>query len=318
MKSLCSKANDVITTVYRTKITQFLHSLPYKNEITKFLILLTDNDFESACPIMPSLNYRIIHFNDFPGQLIIDRFSNIENLDYKIEDSPQPKLLYIMLPKEQLYINIKDYDSRIITSKMEEITNIFMYLGATEINSTKYYKTSKNENITIGGGVYINSVNISSETSGENSTTNINETRETLSFPSQPDFKLFIPELYNYHYLPKTNEWQHIIKRRVDGLIKEYKYTFINTETKKLRRKLVNKLKYLNITVDYNHEEFLNIKKTFEVKFNDLIEQNISYGDFEFISYNNAILRHVPEEPPMEESDEQIIVSSEDVEINGV
>ena len=317
MKGLCS-TNRAVTTVYRTKITQFLESLPYKNEITKFLILLSDNDFESACPMMPSLNYRIIHFNDFPGQLIIDRFSNIKNFDYKIEDSPQPKLLYILLPKEQLYINIKDYDSRILTSKMEEITNIFMYLGATEINSTKYYKTSKNENITIGGGVDINSVNVSSETSGENTTTNINETRETLSFPSQPDFKVFIPELYNYHYLPKTNEWQHIIKRRVDGLIKEYKYTFINTETKKLRRKLVNKLKYLNITVDYNHEEFLNIKKTFDVKFNDLIEQNISYGDFEFVSHNNSILRHVREETPMEEPDKQIIISSEDIEINGV
>lgn len=318
MKSLCSN-NRAVTTVFRTKITQFLEALPYKNEITKFLILLTDSDFESACPMMPSLNYRIIHFNDFPGQLIIDRFSNIENLDYKIEDSPQPKLLYILLPKEQLYINIKDYDSRILTSKMEEITNIFMYLGATEINSTKYYKTSKNENIAIGGGVDINGVNISSETYGENSTTNVNETMETLSFPSQPDFKLFIPELYNYHYLPKTNEWQHIIKRRVDGLIKEYKYTFINTETKKLRRKLINKLKYLNITVDYNHEEFLNIKKTFDVKFNVLIEKNISYGDFEFVSHNNAILRHVSEKPPIEGlADEKSVISSNCIKIDCV
>ena len=90
--------SDVVTTVHWTA-----------SDSETFLILLNDRDFESKCPLFPSLDHRIEYFNEFPGELKIVKFSAIENLDLKIEDTPIPKQLYILLHKEQLYIDIKNY-----------------------------------------------------------------------------------------------------------------------------------------------------------------------------------------------------------------
>lgn len=274
--NLCSSRN-MIQNIHKTEITKFLETLPYRNEINKFLILLNDKDFQSKCPFVPSLDHRIEYFNDFPGELKIAKFSAIENLDLKIEDTPLPKQLYILLHKEQLYIDIKNYESRLLNSKMDELTNIFMYLGANQIKTTKYYKTSKGEDISVGGGININQINVNLENSFGNENSNSSETSETMRFPENNDFKLNVLELYNYYYLPKMNDWQHIIKRRVDGLINGYKYEFVNKVDKKIRTKLVNKLKYLEISVVYDNKECLDIKKSFDVSFNPLTNENINF-----------------------------------------
>jgi len=279
--NLCGGRASVENSVYTTKISKFLKDLPHRNEISHFLILLNDQDFEKACPLFPSLRYRILHFNDFPGKLEVKRFSDVESLEYKIEDSPQPKQLYIKLPKEKLFIDIKNYEYRLLTSKMNEIINIFMDLGAIKIETAYFRENTENIEISGGVNVNINHIDVGTDNSYINNNTAVNYTKEMIEFPVRDNFELDVFKLYKNYYLPKMNEWQNIITRRVDGENQTINYMFTNKENKKLRRKLVEKLKCLNISVCYNYEECVDVMKSFNVTFNEIKAENIFYSQEE-------------------------------------
>lgn len=276
-KLSCSGRKSV--NINKSKITHFLEMLPYKNETSKFLILLNPEDFENSCLMIPSLKKRIIYFNDFPGELIIYNFSDISNFEYKIEDAPESKKLYIMLPKEEIFIDIQNFETRLLASKVDELINIFMYLGAKEIEIEQFYNNIKNKNISITTGVDINQIDIGVENTIGNNSNSLDEKKQLLTYPINDNLEINIIELLNYYYLPKQSEWKNIIINRIDGLILEYEYKYTNKLNKKITRKLINKLKKLNISISYDKEECVNIIIKFKVKFNDLLKGNIFYPD---------------------------------------
>lgn len=277
--NLCNKKSSV--KVHKTKITEFLEMLPTENSLSKFLILLNPEDFENPCFMIPSLKKRIIYFNDFPGELILYNIQDIEKFNYKIEDTPLPKKLYIMLPKEKIFIDIKNYESRLLASKMDELSNLFMYLGANEVEILEKYKNSKNENLSIGMEVDINQINMDMSNSFGNNSNNFTQNEKIEKFPVNEDIELNIENLTSFYYLPKMSDWQNIVIRRVDGLAEELEYSFINKVNKQLTRKLINKLKKLNISISYEYGSSLLIDKNFKVKFNNLIQENIIYPNME-------------------------------------
>lgn len=272
--NLCGKIDDV----YKTKITKFLDDLEYVNEIREFLILLNDSDFESACFLTPSLNNRIIYFHEFPGNLRIERFSNVQNLDCKIEDIAEPKTLYMMLPKEKVYIS-KNYESRYLQSKINELKEIIRILGPLEVEIETKYKKDNNLNLSFGGGVKVLHCDVNSETSHSNETSNTNIRKEKYKFPNNENLKVEVFRLYNCHYLSKMYEWHEMIKTRIDGLSTGYQYNYINTENKKIRNKLIEKLKFLSINVSYDKSECLDVEISFDVSFNPLKAENVIYTD---------------------------------------
>ena len=74
------------------------------------------------------------------------------------------------------------------------------------------------------------------------------------------------------------NEWQNIITMRVDGKVLTINDMFTNKEKKKLRRKLVETLKCLNISVCYNYKECEDVMKSFQVTFYEIKTENIFYS----------------------------------------
>ena len=136
--NLCGGIDDV----YKTEIAKFLDNLKPVNEINNFLILLSDSDYESVSCFPYSLKQNI-EWNSFPGILRVEKLSNIHNLNCIIEDIAEPKTLYMMLPKEKVYIS-KNYESRYLQSKINEFTEILRILGPSEINIETKYKTNNN------------------------------------------------------------------------------------------------------------------------------------------------------------------------------
>lgn len=284
------RTKSQIISTKQSIIRQILDDLfysKYKVEKLKFLILLNDDDFKNKFYIFPSLKNMLEYYkSNFPGKLIIEKYSEIENLNYMIEDYPEARKLYIMLPKEKIFIDSKNFTSRLIDSKLNELKNIFMLLGGYKINFTKFYKNTTNENLNLNAGIDISEIDISLESSIENTNLDMDKIVEKTTFSKNDNFSIELKDLYNdnYYYLPKEKEWHNLIIRIIDGLTEEIEYTFTNNEKKKLKRKFINKLNKLNISVSYDWEYCVNLKKKYLIKFNTLKKENIYFNGKNMIS----------------------------------
>ena len=266
------------TPISISKIREFLNELRAndKNVPFTFLLVLDDEAFEKPCPLFPSLKNRINKRIKY-YKLRIEKYSNLSNFEYSIEGTPEINKLYIMLPKEKVFIDPKDYDSRLLSSKTEELTEIFMNLGAYEIETTTINKIYNSEDTSVGTNVNVNNVDVGIEGAVTNINSNTHEVKEHLTFPKTDDYKLEIIKLLEYYYLPENSKWKNFIIRRVDGLLESLKYELENTEENQITKKIVEKLKFFDISVSYNNEHFVTSKKIYDVKFNKLKKENIFY-----------------------------------------
>jgi hypothetical protein len=211
--------------------------------------------------------------SQFPGQLIIERFSEVDTIPYNIEGPPLPRKLYIMLPKEKLFIPSDNFTSRYIDSKLQELKNIFVALQAKSIKVKKIYGTE--ESTRIGGGVGGSSfsdrihgdLEVDDLQSNHISITNEMTFGEPLNAVSIEDFSNASSSVYRYYYLGKEFEWQNIIQRRLKDRMLSDKYTYRNTEQKLFTSKLINTLKLLDLNVEYDWKKIKNLEIHYEINY---------------------------------------------------
>ena len=180
------KESDVLSDFHQTEVRKIINKInnkENKNEKLKFLILLNEDDYKKYLYIFPSRKNRLkSQKSNFPGELIIEKYENIDKLNYKIENIPIPNQLYIMLPKEKLFINSENFTSRLIDSKLEELKDIFILLKAKSVKITKNLKTSSKKNIEINGAVNINQINVDEKINFQNSNDNTNIISNEMTF----------------------------------------------------------------------------------------------------------------------------------------
>lgn len=271
------------------KIINKIKNKSVKNERLKFLILLNEEDYKKYLYIFPSKKDRLKNQkSNFPGELIIEKYEHIDSLEYNIENNPVQNQIYIMLPKEKLYINSENFTSRYIDSKLEELKNIFMLLKAKSVKITKNLKTSSKENVEISGGLNINNININETINFENSTDNDNKiSNEMIFLNNSSEIDLNKLEIDNYYYLRNQHDWQNIIIRRIEGNLSIDKYIYHNKEMKLFKAKFINKLKFLELSVDYDWEKLKDLKIEYEIEYYPLDKDESSldeYYDLESIS----------------------------------
>ena len=242
--------NEIIETFFRNL------SLSSKyNCRLRFLLLLRDEDYKKC--IWSRKDMICYRKSQFPGQLIIERFSEVDTIPYNIEGPPLPRKLYIMLPKEKLFIPSDNFTSRYIDSKLQELKNIFVALQAKSIKVKKIYGTE--ESTRIGGGVGGSSfsdrihgdLEVDDVQSNSISITNEMTFGEPLNAVSIEDFSNASSSVYRYYYLGKEFEWQNIIQRRLKDRMLSDKYTYRNTEQKLFTSKLINTLKLFKINLSH-------------------------------------------------------------------
>lgn len=272
------------------KIINKIKNKNLKNEKLKFLILLNDEDYKKLFYIFPSKKDRLKYQkSNFPGDLIIERYQDIDKLNYKIENNPIPKQLYIMLPKEELFINSENFTTRYIDSKLEELKNIFILLKAKSIKIKKNLKISSKENINLSGEVNINGNNFGQSIQFEKSENNINEINNEMHFLNNTNpIDLDKLDDDNYYFLNKQYDWHNIIIRRIDGNLITDKYEYHNIEIKIFKSKFIEKLKFLELSVDYDWEKLKNLTIQYEIKYYPIGYDNLIIDD-DLVDLTNII-----------------------------
>ena len=263
--------------INQTEVRKIINKINNKNNNEKlnFLILLNEQDYKKYLYIFPSRKDRLNNQKyNFPGNLIIEKYENIDILNYKIEDNPIQNQLYIMLPKEKIFINSENFTSRLIDSKLEELKDIFVLLKAKSIKINKNFKTLSKENININNTANINNINIEQEINLENIENNNNNTSNEMTFLHNSN-EINLNNLYNndYYFLNKQHDWQNIIIRRIEGNLSKDKYIYHNKEIKIFKTKFVNKLKFLKLSIDYDWEKLKDLKIEYEIEYLPLDDQ---------------------------------------------
>jgi len=262
--------NNVIFEMVLTegqKLSQEL-GLCKRNQRLQFLILLRDEDFRKCL-----FSYRDIlayRKNNFPGDLIIERFEDCEQLPYRIQEPVMPRQLYIMLPKEKLFIPSDIFTESYIRSKMRELIQIFVKLNAKSVKISYSDRTKEQQGLQLHSALRMqnaNMVEISEAIEQENQM--FKTTKYEMKFKENRE--LFQIEDFlnsdNYYYLKQEDSWQYIIQRRIDYRMTYDKYTYQNSERKLLKNKFVSKLKLIDLTADYDWEKFKEFQMNYEIDY---------------------------------------------------
>lgn len=245
---------------------KYLKCLKNKNCMLRFLLLLPDEDYNKC--IYSKKDMIWARRSKFPGKLIIENFENSDNLPYFIEGPPLPRQLYVMLPKEKLFIPSTNFTSRYIDSKMSELKQLFVILRAKTIKFTR--NISNSDRYIVSGDIHARIPN-SEITEGLNVSAielQLNEQTNEMHFTENKDIPIIETlEKTNFHYLSREFVWQNIITRRLDNHLIYDKYTYKNQENKIFQSKFLSRLKLLGIDVNYDWESLQNLEIFYEIEY---------------------------------------------------
>ena len=238
----------------------------FRNSRLRFLLLLPDTDFDKVF-----YSYRDMIWyrrGNFPGLLSIEHFEESDQLPYRIEEPVMPRQLYIMLPKERIYVPSDQFTSRYLKSKMRELVQIFVALRAKTIKYIRYDSQEEQKKINLSADIDVPQVSLSDGVQYENSDTKKRgiQYEIRLNPPDEPiDIEAFADP--SFYYLKREPSWQDMILRRVDGCVVYDKYTYWNKEIKLLKSKFIQKLKCFNLSAEYDWSKYNDFTVEYEVSY---------------------------------------------------
>ena len=239
----------------------------YKNTRLRFLLLLPDEDYRKCIYSRKDLIWA--RKSRFPGKLLIEKFEEVGCLPYIIEGPPMPRQLYIMLPKEKLFILSNHFTARYIDSKMSELKQLFVLLRAKQIKFTR--NMSHKEKTGFAGEVQarVPPSTITSGTSVSSIEFKLTEQSSEMHF-SETKHENSIEDVLkktDFYYLSREFHWQNIITRRLDNHLMYDKYTYKNQEMNLFQAKFKNQLKILGLQAEYDWEEMRNLEVEYEIEY---------------------------------------------------
>jgi hypothetical protein len=239
-----------------------------RNVRLQFLILLRDEDYHKC--IFSYKDFITYRKNKFPGDLIIENFDDCHQLPYFIQDPPIPRQLYIMLPKEKIFVASDTFTESYIRSKMRELIQIFVKLNAKSIKFMRYDTQKETSNIGFDAGITIPQAKVSQGTRVEKEDSNFSGFQYEMRFDENTtpfEIDHFMSD--DFYYLKQEPSWQDIISRRIDYKMMYDKYTFRNTERRLLKDKFINKMKVIELSLDYDWEKYKEFVIDYEIEYHD-------------------------------------------------
>jgi len=254
-----------------------------ENVRLKFLILLPNEDYKKCIfSYKDIIMYRKKHF---PGDLIIEKYAQCHNLPYIIQDPPMPRQLYIMLPKEKLFVASEIFTGCYIRSKMRELIQIFVKLNAKCVKFKHYDSQKESKSICMDVGTNMPNAKLSQGINLRNEHDKITTIQYEMKFDANTNpftTNHFLSD--TYYYLKHEPSWQDIIVRRLDYKMTYDKYTFKNTERQLLKHKFITNMKALNLSLDYDWEKFQDFCIEYEIEYYPDITratEEVEYGETE-------------------------------------
>ena len=239
----------------------------YKNTRLRFLLLLPDEDYRKCIYSRKDLIWA--RKSRFPGKLLIEKFEEVGCLPYIIEGPPMPRQLYIMLPKEKLFILSNHFTARYIDSKMSELKQLFVLLRAKQIKFTRNMSHKEKTGFTGEVQARVPPSTITSGTSVSSIEFKLTEQSSEMHF-SETKHENSIEDVLkktDFYYLSREFHWQNIITRRLDNHLMYDKYTYKNQEMNLFQAKFKNQLKILGLQAEYDWEEMRNLEVEYEIEY---------------------------------------------------
>ena len=238
----------------------------HKNCRLRFLLLLPEEDYRK-CLFFSRKDWIWSRKSKFPGKLIIERFEDVSTLPYIIEGVPMPRQLYIMLPKEKLFIHSNQFTARYIESKLNELKQLFVLLKARSIKFSS--NRIQKDQTTIGSGVSIPIEGIVSETQVNTMDFVSNERVSEMHFTESEIDKSIEDKLMetDFYYLSREFHWQDIISRRIENHLVYDKYVYKNHEMNLFQAKTQNQLKKMGLNIEYDWEKMKHLEIHYEIDY---------------------------------------------------
>lgn len=238
-----------------------------RNTKLRFLILLPDSDYKKwFYSYKDLLWYRRGYF---PGKLIIERYEEIDDLPYSIDGPVMPRQVYIMLPKEKLYVPSGQFTERYIRSKMRELVQIFVALRANSIKYTRYDSIDESQRIVSELGTNVPKIfeTVGIEVESKEQSKRATEYEIQLIPTSDPIDTTVFQNHQEFYYLRREPSWRDMIIRRVDGHVVLDKYTYTNRELNIFTTKLSQKLQCFQLNIEYDWHKYQDFHMDYVVSY---------------------------------------------------
>jgi hypothetical protein len=253
------------------------------SDIMEFLIVLKTSDYEAVCPLTSSYSTKVKQSeDDLPGILHVINIQNINDIldselrpQFITQDIVIPRVLYIKLPKENIFVKAEKWEYEYLKSQIQEIIHIFGILGAKSI---KYEIINSNKtSIDIGGGLNIGELPVGSDlqiTSRKGTTT---ELSGDLEYPVPknivPSINL-LEKSNNIYYLSRKYDWKNICRRRIEGLVTSDDFIYRFNSDMSFSVKLSGKLTKLGINFNSDTSTVKNFNMKFDVSYYPVAFEN--------------------------------------------
>jgi hypothetical protein len=204
---------------------------------------------------------------------------------YIIDGPVQTKTLYIKMPKENVYVESTKYQEKQFHSKFNELISIFSELNAKKVNF--YFHNMDERSLQIDSKLRVTPSIQKNVQLDESNTQNMRK-KMSIDFDRRKDHNIDINRFADsskFYYLPKEFDWIEVIRNRINGNMKNQKYSFIFSNDYRFRSNFYDSLKKLEIEFGYASYKYNEIHIEYEVEYySDNIEFTIGY------SYMNPLL----------------------------
>lgn len=246
------------------------------NELSlEFLIILKEHDFNTkkCCSLLKNVKKAT---KKLPGIVHVCSYENVKN--YKVKGLMLPYVLYMKLPKEDIYVSSDAWESEYFNSQTLELLKIFTVLGASDIK----FKTSRDHNEGSGIGVHtnanLNAINIPLKVGAD--LEHYEDAEDANAFDGQIKTKQPVSEKYEnlnelidqhkLYYVKNNYEWQSLISYKLQNdSVTKLKFNTTFYKGFKCGTKITTDLEALGISVCLFDSGSKFVKTTFEVHFGD-------------------------------------------------
>lgn len=246
-------------------------SLHRKNTIAEFLVVLRESDYRSGFFSKSYYKKLLKKRESIPGKLTIIKFNEINKHQYiLIKDIVVPRLMYIKLPKENIYVKSNEWEYEYLKSQLQELIYIFGSLGAKKLT----YNLSNNniENKNIGVSLLTSNLPIENKIKIENKILNEKHFNGHIKYAKsiiKPSFEL-LKQDKSLYYVYNKYDWKQIIQRRLKNYVLNDEFTYKFISELNFDFELKNMLKNIGISFNYNSSSIFNFSINFNVEYYEL------------------------------------------------
>lgn len=256
-------------------------SMPYeipdiKNVRNEFLILLRKSDYKKRYYLCNKSYYDLLqeYEEEFDGTLHLVNVKSIEDdKKYKIHGMVYSHIVYMLLPKEKIYVLPELFPYKYMESQHEELKHIFALLGAKSIKWKIMDK--KDENNEVSGKVNVSTGAINGGLGFENSENN-SDLFKNEGMRTFPDNKI-VPNIKNIlndksiYYLMMEDSWKDIIKRRIESNIEYDKFSYLYQNKMVIQKGFESNLDKIGIQFNYQNSIVKKCEIYYEITYYPII-----------------------------------------------